>query len=481
MCQQLSRAIALEAHGYSASKELSSSSSNVVLLVNNPIWPEVRYVAKTFSLGNLTSADQYGVWQEINLLKNLKHPHVIRYVESWWSDGDLCNRRLTVVMDHADNGDLRQACAAVMRHRLRFEERLIKRWLRQMMEGLEYVHSQNVVHRDLKASNIFLKESWRTCVIGDFGIAKVMDASTLAHTIVGTPSYMAPELVKNEPYGSKVDHWAIGVILYELVALKQPFQGSSLAAIMYQIASAEPSREPLLASSCSAALTGLVINLLSKEAPLRPSVAVILADDRLWSNFSMEESESIALQAFDASGVAEGEGTGIDYDSDDDSWAGAQTLASSKLDGTVDVLADAMLGSMVTGSSAAPSMPGHGLRESLSEDSPLASVAASAGGPRDFPTATDISRKEISNPEVMASASLSGVSVTGTTSFGGLVASIPSFSPLSAIMAGGLDTRSDADSATDVAQGKWCRGNGDVRLMSPGKALHLEDVVVSIC
>lgn len=93
-------------------------------------------------------------------------------------------------------------------------------WFIQICLGLNYIHSKRILHRDLKASNIFVTGA--NCLkIGDFGIAKVL-GNTLeaAFTVVGTPYYMSPELCLSKPYTLKSDIWSLGCLLYEMAALK---------------------------------------------------------------------------------------------------------------------------------------------------------------------------------------------------------------------------------------------------------------------
>ena len=93
---------------------------------------------------------------------------------------------------------------------------------------MKHVHDRKILHRDLKSQNIFLTKQG-IIKMGDFGIAKVLKNTTeLASTIVGTPYYLSPEIIENKPYNFKSDMWSLGVLLYEMCALKPPFNGGSL-------------------------------------------------------------------------------------------------------------------------------------------------------------------------------------------------------------------------------------------------------------
>lgn len=99
------------------------------------------------------------------------------------------------------------------------------------------MHSRKVIHRDLKTQNIFLTGN-NTIKLGDFGISKVLETTCAnANTVVGTPYYMAPEACQSEPYTSKSDVWALGVILYELCTLKKPFEADNLLGLVFKIVS----------------------------------------------------------------------------------------------------------------------------------------------------------------------------------------------------------------------------------------------------
>ena len=93
---------------------------------------------------------------------------------------------------------------------------------------MKHVHDKKILHRDLKSQNIFITKKG-VVKLGDFGIARVLSHTrSKAKTVVGTPYYLSPEIIRNEPYSFKSDIWSLGVLLYEMAALQPPFNAQSL-------------------------------------------------------------------------------------------------------------------------------------------------------------------------------------------------------------------------------------------------------------
>ena len=88
----------------------------------------------------------------------------------------------------------------------------IGRLFAQIVLPLHLVHSQNVVHRDLKSQNIFLTRALDHVKLGDFGISKILASKSQAHSVVGTPCYISPELCEGKPYNQKSDVWSLGMV-----------------------------------------------------------------------------------------------------------------------------------------------------------------------------------------------------------------------------------------------------------------------------
>uniref|UniRef100_A0A452J7C6 non-specific serine/threonine protein kinase n=1 Tax=Gopherus agassizii TaxID=38772 RepID=A0A452J7C6_9SAUR len=109
-------------------------------------------------------------------------------------------------------------------------------WFVQISLGLKHIHDRKVLHRDIKAQNIFLSNNGMVAKLGDFGIARMLNNTMeLARTCVGTPYYLSPEICENRPYNNKTDIWSLGCVLYELCTLKHPFEGNSLHQLVLNI------------------------------------------------------------------------------------------------------------------------------------------------------------------------------------------------------------------------------------------------------
>ena len=167
------------------------------------------------------------------------------------------------------------------------------------------------MHRDIKSQNLFLTGG-RDVKLGDFGIAKVMQDTLQEPTeLVGTPSFLAPEMCKNERYDGKVDIWALGVVLYEMVSLVQPFLCNNIAATILKIVSGSPDPLP---EKLGAGVRSVVDGMLQKRPQSRPSAASLLELPAV--------SECLDAGALNATSTSQGE---LEYS--DDEWLPA-TLES---------------------------------------------------------------------------------------------------------------------------------------------------------
>ncbi|CAJ1401543.1 unnamed protein product [Effrenium voratum] len=229
------------------------------------------FVAKCISLAALNEHDQDLAHQEVFLLQTLGHPYIVAYRDSFLIEGA---NTLVIVMEYCSGGDVRKAIKEKAKQGGYFSEEQIMTWFVQLCQALQYIHSEKVLHRDLKTSNIFLSEDG-SIKLGDFGISRVLEGTTeAAVTIVGTPYYMSPEVCRSEPYNWKSDIWALGCVLYECCMLKHAFESSSLMGLVYKIVSDQYDPIPDIYSPD---LNDLINQLLKKDAEHRPSINEIFA------------------------------------------------------------------------------------------------------------------------------------------------------------------------------------------------------------
>jgi len=226
------------------------------------------FVMKVIDMTRMDSKQRKDAINEVKVLSSLKHPYVVSYRESF-TEG----RSLAIVMDYADGGDLHQRIQRTRQTGKGFPEEKVLRWFTEATLALKYLHDQHILHRDLKTSNLFLTSLDRVRV-GDFGISKVLESTmAFAKTTIGTPYYLSPEICMERPYSFSSDVWALGCVLYELAALRVPFDAQSLQALVQKITRGPA---PCLPGAYSAELRQLGGDLLHREQSQRPSAPEIL-------------------------------------------------------------------------------------------------------------------------------------------------------------------------------------------------------------
>jgi len=151
----------------------------------------------------------------------------------------------------------------------------------QIARGLEAAHRVSLIHRDIKPANIWVEETTRRIKILDFGLARLVagdEGLTQCGTILGTPAYMAPEQADGKPVDPRCDLFSLGCVLYEVVAGKKPFEGSSAVSVLKATALNEPTPLQELAPALPTALSDLVMQLLAKDPENRPVSAVAVGE-----------------------------------------------------------------------------------------------------------------------------------------------------------------------------------------------------------
>jgi serine/threonine protein kinase len=175
---------------------------------------------KSFNKNRLASENaKKKIYHETNLMKNLKHNSIVKIFEVLESQ-----KYILIVLEYVCGGDL----LSFVRKRTKLNETTAKFIFRQIMEALQYIHSQGVIHRDIKLDNILIDLN-NTIKICDFGVSRSVVPGDIMHDQCGTPAYIAPEILRNQGYeGFGVDVWSAGVVLYAMLSGTVPFKATNM-------------------------------------------------------------------------------------------------------------------------------------------------------------------------------------------------------------------------------------------------------------
>ena len=211
-------------------EKLGSGSFSKVYKVRRKIDNQI-YALKKMQIYNLSEKQKLNSLNEIRVLASINSKYIVNYKEAFL---DTKDSTLCLVMEYADRGDLSKRIQEQKKRGKYFNERDIWKVFIQLVKGLKSLHDLNILHRDIKSSNIFLFSDG-TAKLGDLNVCKILSKNKLGTTQAGTPSFAAPEVWMEKPYGLKSDIWSLGCVLYEIVTLQCPFQGSNVVELNNKI------------------------------------------------------------------------------------------------------------------------------------------------------------------------------------------------------------------------------------------------------
>lgn len=258
---------------YGTCKKVRRKNDNKIL-----VWKELDY-------GKMTEVEKQMLVSEVNLLRELKHPHIVRYHDRII---DRSNTTIYIVMEYCEGGDVGALIAKHRREKRFIAEEFIIKIMYQLVRALQECHRRkdgaHVLHRDLKPANVFL-DGKDNVKLGDFGLARVLQHDTsFAKTFVGTPYYMSPEQVNKQSYNEKSDIWSLGCLVYELCSLSPPFTALNQRGLEAKIRVGKFRPIP---EQYSQDLSDIVNSMLRVNEHNRPSIDKILCSP-VFLNFQGE-------------------------------------------------------------------------------------------------------------------------------------------------------------------------------------------------
>ncbi|GIL47477.1 hypothetical protein Vafri_4297, partial [Volvox africanus] len=243
------------------------------------------YLARDLQTGDLVAIKRVEIFdmmdqasrqacvKEVKILQNVEHPNIVKCFRSFLSNE---NNELVIVLEWAEGGDLGHVIKQRQESGEAFSPEQVWVQFQQVCGALKHMHDRRMMHRDLKPSNIFVTASG-DLKLGDLGLSRYFSSRTFqAQTTVGTPYYMSPEVVRGQPYDFSSDIWSLGCLLYELIALRNPFykENQSLYALGKLIQNCQYEALP---PSVPDELRQLVSSMLQPLPHSRPTITQLAA------------------------------------------------------------------------------------------------------------------------------------------------------------------------------------------------------------
>jgi len=231
---------------------------------------ERRVAIKTVKVENLSeeAASEYEARfrTEARSAARLQHPNIVSVYDSD-RDGDMAY----LVMEYIQGDDLKHHLDKGVRYSLEQSLKMI----RDLLSALDYAHKQGIVHRDIKPANLLIEPGGRV-KLTDFGVARMQDSGEATRTqgsMVGTLKYMSPEQVQGQKIDSRADLFSVGVVLYQLLTDKRPFDGDNDFSIIHQIIGHTPAPPSSFNARLPSAIDAVVARALAKDREQRFATA----------------------------------------------------------------------------------------------------------------------------------------------------------------------------------------------------------------
>ncbi|KAG0315920.1 G2-specific serine/threonine protein kinase [Linnemannia gamsii] len=278
----------LEMDGYESLESIGSGSFGLIRKVRRKADGKI-LARKEIDYRKMTTKEKEQLVAEVNILKDLKHPNIVQFLERV-IDREHCF--IYILMEYCEGGDL---AAVIKRHKessTPIPEEFIWNIMVQLIMALHECHHgtsvneethqvtpRPILHRDLKPDNVFL-DGKHNVKLGDFGLSRSLTnpQKAFAQTYVGTPFYMSPELISEFTYDAKSDIWSLGCVIYELCALQPPFLADTQAQLSARI---KEGRVQSLPGNYTQELNQIVKWMLRVDSRKRPTTKELLSDSQI--------------------------------------------------------------------------------------------------------------------------------------------------------------------------------------------------------
>jgi len=220
---------------------------------------------KQVSLQNIKEEQLQSIQSEINLLKRLKHENIVKYIDYIQNE-----THLNIILEYVESGSL----ASINKKFGPFQESLVAVYIKQVLQGLDYLHQQGVVHRDIKGANILTTKNGAV-KLADFGVAmSLTDEKKSSNSFVGTPYWMAPEVIEMRNHISPAcDIWSLGCTVIELLTGNPPYYNLNQYSALCRIVEDD---HPAFPETISEPCKDFLMKCFQKEPSMRSEAIVLL-------------------------------------------------------------------------------------------------------------------------------------------------------------------------------------------------------------
>ncbi|KAL8253437.1 hypothetical protein R6Q59_037130 [Mikania micrantha] len=220
--------------------------------------------------------------QEVYIMRKIRHKNIVQFIGASTRPPNLC-----IVTEYMAGGSLYDFLHNQRGH---FDVPTILKIAIHISKGMNYLHENNIIHRDLKSANLLMDENG-IVKVSDFGVARVQNKSGIMTAETGTYRWMAPEVIEHRPYNHKADVFSFGIVMWELLAKKLPY--TSLTPLQAAIGVVQKGLRPVIPKHTHPEIVGLLEQCWQQDPSLRPEFSEIITVLLHCSKMEVEEKRSI--------------------------------------------------------------------------------------------------------------------------------------------------------------------------------------------